>query len=118
MVAHNDDITCLEVSPNDKLCATGSMDKSVRLWYIDREVMKIGIAGTLTGHRRGIWGLKFSPNSQTIATCSGDNTLKLFNLLDKTCLKTLEGHDFAVLSVGGSLLSPPFQKYLLVSIYL
>lgn len=100
MVAHNDDITCVEISPNDKLCATGSMDKTIRLWHIDREVMKLGIAGTLNGHRRGVWGIKFAPNDQTLASCSGDSTVKIFSLLDNSCLKTLEGHSMAVVSVS------------------
>uniref|UniRef100_A0AC34QNC5 U3 small nucleolar RNA-associated protein 13 C-terminal domain-containing protein n=1 Tax=Panagrolaimus sp. JU765 TaxID=591449 RepID=A0AC34QNC5_9BILA len=92
MVAHKEDITCLEISPNDKLCATGSMDKTVRLWHIDRQVMKLGIAGTLSGHRRPVWKVKFSTHEQTVASCSSDGTIKIFSLLDKSCLKTLEGH--------------------------
>uniref|UniRef100_A0A914DIJ3 U3 small nucleolar RNA-associated protein 13 C-terminal domain-containing protein n=1 Tax=Acrobeloides nanus TaxID=290746 RepID=A0A914DIJ3_9BILA len=110
IVAHHKLINCVEVSPNDKICITGSMDKTAKLWHIDKDTMNLGIAGTLSGHKKGVWLAKFAPNSQNVATCSGDSTIKIFSLLDKTCLMTLSGHDFAILALhfvrnGNKLLS-------------
>jgi U3 small nucleolar RNA-associated protein 13 len=99
-VAHQKDITCLDVSANDKLCITGSMDKTAKLWHINKQSMELGIAGTLHGHKRGVWGSKFSANSQNVATCGGDYTVRLFSLIDLSCQKTFSGHSFAVLSVS------------------
>ncbi|VDK53142.1 unnamed protein product [Cylicostephanus goldi] len=39
------------------------MDKLVKLWHIDTAKMRLGIAGTLSGHRRGVADARFSPNS-------------------------------------------------------
>uniref|UniRef100_A0A914IFT9 U3 small nucleolar RNA-associated protein 13 C-terminal domain-containing protein n=1 Tax=Globodera rostochiensis TaxID=31243 RepID=A0A914IFT9_GLORO len=99
VVAHSKDINGVDVSANDKLCVTASMDKTAKLWHIDRKKGQLTAGGTLTGHKRGVWCARFSENQQLVATCSGDLTIKLFSLVDKSCTRTFEGHQFAVLSV-------------------
>uniref|UniRef100_A0A1I8B2U2 WD_REPEATS_REGION domain-containing protein n=1 Tax=Meloidogyne hapla TaxID=6305 RepID=A0A1I8B2U2_MELHA len=99
VVAHAKDINSVDVSQNDKLCVTASMDKTAKLWHINPKTMELANAGVLSGHKRGVWCARFSKNLQLVATCSGDCTIKIFSLLDKSCVKTLEGHQFAVLSI-------------------
>jgi WD40 repeat protein/energy-coupling factor transporter ATP-binding protein EcfA2 len=45
----------------------------------------------LEDHTAEVWGVSISPDSQTIASVSADNTIKLWNLEGKL-LKTLMGH--------------------------
>nr|XP_002734280.1 PREDICTED: transducin (beta)-like 3 [Saccoglossus kowalevskii] len=89
------DINSVAVSPNDKLIATGSQDKSAKIWSSN----KASLLGVCRGHRRGIWCLQFSPVDQVLATSSADGTIKIWSISDFTCLKTFEGHDSSVLKV-------------------
>ncbi|KAJ1919832.1 U3 small nucleolar RNA-associated protein [Mycoemilia scoparia] len=92
--AHDKDINSLTIAPNDKVFATGSQDKTAKLWSVsDGQFL-----GTFQGHRRGIWSVTFSPFDQILATTSGDKTIKLWSLNDFSCIKTLEGHTSSVLS--------------------
>lgn len=60
VLAHQRDINCVVVSPNDKIIATGSQDKTAKLWSAD----KLQMIGVLRGHRRGVWCVRFSPIDQ------------------------------------------------------
>ncbi|KIH45221.1 WD domain, G-beta repeat protein, partial [Ancylostoma duodenale] len=95
-VAHGKDVNCVDVALTDSICMTGGMDKLVKLWHVDSGKMRLGIAGTLSGHRRGVADVRFSPNSLKAASSSGDMTIKIWSLQDKTCLQTLNGHNSAV----------------------
>jgi U3 small nucleolar RNA-associated protein 13 len=94
--AHEKEINCATVAPNDKLIMTGSQDKTCKVWRAaDGEQM-----GVLKGHKRGVWCCVFSPVDQVAATSSADATVKLWALADFTCVKTFEGHEGSVLRVS------------------
>ncbi|KAK6059752.1 WD domain, G-beta repeat protein, partial [Cooperia oncophora] len=99
LVAHGKDVNCVDVSLTDSICITGGMDKLVKLWHVDSAKMRLGIAGTLSGHRRGVGDARISPSSLKAASSSGDMTIKIWSLGDKTCLQTLNGHNSAVFRI-------------------
>ncbi|MEP1022664.1 hypothetical protein [Leptolyngbya sp. GB2-A2] len=55
----------------------------------------------LIGHSAGVNSVVFSPDGETIATASGDQSVKLWNRQGKE-LQTLKGHSAGVLSVAFS----------------
>jgi len=71
--AHEKDINIVSVAPNDSLIATGSQDKTVKLW----KTSDLALHGTLKGHKRGVWDCQFSQHDRVLATGSGDRTVKL-----------------------------------------
>uniref|UniRef100_A0AAY4BBV7 U3 small nucleolar RNA-associated protein 13 C-terminal domain-containing protein n=1 Tax=Denticeps clupeoides TaxID=299321 RepID=A0AAY4BBV7_9TELE len=89
------DVNSLTVSPNDKLLASGSQDRTARLWSLP----DLSLLAVFRGHRRGVWSVQFSPADQVLATSSADGTVKIWGLHDFSCLKTFEGHDASVLKV-------------------
>ncbi|PIO66261.1 WD domain, G-beta repeat protein [Teladorsagia circumcincta] len=88
LVAHGKDVNCVDVSLTDSVCISGGMDKLVKLWHVDPAKMRLGIAGTLTGHRRGVADARFSPTSLVIDFFSLDSKTLIFpltvNLIDVT----------------------------------
>lgn len=79
------DINSVAVSPNDKLLASGSQDRTAKLWSL----ADMSLAGVFRGHRRGIWCVQFSPVDQVLGTASADGTIKLWALHDFSCLKVI-----------------------------
>ncbi|KAH7104933.1 WD40 repeat-like protein [Auriculariales sp. MPI-PUGE-AT-0066] len=100
--AHERDINALDVSPNDVLVASGSQDKTVKVFgvvYAEGKRGEIKLLGTCKGHKRGVWTVKFGRTERVLATGSGDKTVRLWNLDDFSCVKTFEGHTNSVLRV-------------------
>ncbi|KAL2101183.1 hypothetical protein ACEWY4_002944 [Coilia grayii] len=93
--AHDKDLNSVCISPNDKLLASGSQDRTAKLWSLP----ELSLLGVFRGHRRGVWCVQFSPMDQVLASSSADGTIKLWGLHDFSCLKTFEGHDASVLKL-------------------
>jgi len=106
IIAHEKDVNSIDISPDGRLVASGSQDRTLKIW----NTTDLSLAGTLKGHRRGVWRVRFSPVDKIVASCSGDKTVKLWSLQDFTCLRTLEGHmdsvlNFAFINNGMQIMS-------------
>ncbi len=73
---HEDYISCLAYSPDDKIIASGSHDQTVRLWDV-----KTGKhIRTLTGHQDDITFLSFNPDGSTLISVSRDMTINFWDI--------------------------------------
>jgi WD40 repeat protein len=53
----------------------------------------------LTGHEGPVYGVAYSPDGATVASCSGDQSIRIWDLTAGTQLKALSGHTGAVYSL-------------------
>ena len=73
---HHHDVLSLAFSPDGRLLASGSWDRTIRLWEVasGRELRK------LAGHGAQVNALAFSPDGQLLASGSQDRRLKLWEV--------------------------------------
>jgi WD40 repeat protein len=95
---HQSVVLSVSFSSDGKTLATGSGDKTIKLWNVatGKEIH------TLQGHKKSVFSVSFSPDGETLATGSGDKTIKLWNVATGKEIRTLQGHQSVVLSVSFS----------------
>ncbi|MCT7952883.1 serine/threonine protein kinase [Ancylothrix sp. C2] len=95
---HSRYVNAVAFSPLGNLLASGSSDKTIKLWQLDNGKL----LATFTGHSDDVNSLAFSPEGQYLASGSLDRTIKLWQLDTGKLLGTFAGHSDSVLSVAFS----------------
>ena len=63
-------------SRDSKMLASGSKDRTIRLWDIGSPTLK----QQLLGHEGSVKSIAFSPNGQSLASGSSDKTVRLWDI--------------------------------------
>jgi len=95
---HSSTVTDVAFSPDGALMASGSFDKTVKLWSVADGTL----LGVLSGHTAEVKSVAFSPDGSLLASAGYDRTVKLWRVTDGALVATLTGHDDAVRSVAFS----------------
>jgi WD40 repeat protein len=74
-------------SPDGNTLASGSKDKTVRLWDV---ATRRPLGEPLQGHTNSVFSVAFSPDGKTLASSSSDQTVRLWDLdpeswISRTC---------------------------------
>src|SRR5258706_581886 len=82
---HTDWIGRIAWSPDGRMLASPSSDKTIRLWDTETgECLR-----TLEGHAEAVNSVAFDPAGRTLASASDDNTVRLWEPASGKLLRTL-----------------------------
>lgn len=100
MVGHQQVINEAAFSPDGRMIASASFDKSIKIWN--------GVTGkfiaTLRGHVQRAYLVSWSSDSRLLCSCSADSTVKVWDVKakDRKLLFDLPGHEDQVLALDWS----------------
>ncbi|GES60872.1 WD repeat-containing protein [Aspergillus terreus] len=76
-------------NPTGQLVATGSADRTLRIWNPERA--QVRYSTDLRGHTAGVEKVVFNPvRDAELASCSTDGTVRLWDVRSKTCVSRLD----------------------------
>uniref|UniRef100_A0A8C9Z410 Apoptotic protease-activating factor 1 n=1 Tax=Sander lucioperca TaxID=283035 RepID=A0A8C9Z410_SANLU len=89
--AHDDEVLCCAFSPDDRLLATCSSDRKVKVWNVERSML---LRVFEEEHEEQVNHCQFTNTTRRLllATCSNDKFLNLWNLNKPTSQNTMFGH--------------------------
>ncbi|BAY23480.1 WD-40 repeat-containing protein [Calothrix sp. NIES-2100] len=105
---HSDSVVSVAISPEGKILASGSRDRTIKLWNLTTGELLT----TLTGHSSPVLSVDFSPDGQTLASASDrefqDGNIKLWDVRTGRVRQTL-GSSLVALRTSCVAFSPDGQ---------
>ncbi|KAJ2726232.1 pre-mRNA-splicing factor prp46 [Coemansia sp. Benny D115] len=81
-------VRCLAVEPGNKWFASGSVDRTIKIWDLASGTLRL----TLTGHISPVRGLAVSPRHPYLFSCGEDKQVKCWDLETNKVVRQYHGH--------------------------
>ncbi len=94
---HTDSVNVLTLYTDGRTLATGSADKTIKLWNKANTDKPLH---TLIGHTGGITAMDFSVDAKLLASGSSDKTVRLWDVATGQPIQTLTGHTDKISAVA------------------
>ncbi|KAF0992490.1 hypothetical protein HZS_6020, partial [Henneguya salminicola] len=98
LCGHQAPINHVVFSPDGRILASASFDKSIKLWN--------GSTGkfiaSLRGHINKVYQLAWSSDNRLLCSCSADSTLKVWDITTRKLLHDLPGHSDEIYAIDWS----------------
>ncbi|MBD2020487.1 serine/threonine protein kinase, partial [Leptolyngbya sp. FACHB-36] len=94
LTGHQSWVRSVVFQSNGALLASGSGDRTVKLWNLEGELHR-----TIAAHAGWVRAITTSPNGELLASCSNDRTVKVWQWQTGELVQTLNGHTDWVRSV-------------------
>ena len=85
---HGGTVRSLDVSDGNTSIASGSDDRSIRIW----NAISWQAVRALNGHNGAVRSVSFSNGGARVISASDDNTVRVWNVLNGSLLQTFTGH--------------------------
>ncbi|GAB2863397.1 hypothetical protein GCM10027074_33310 [Streptomyces deserti] len=106
LLGHTGAVYLTSFSPDGRLLATASYDRTVRLWDVSDPTRPRPLGKPLTGHTSWVSSAVFSPDGRTLASAGDDGTIRLWDVRDpgrpKALGAPLTGHKGTIYLVAFS----------------
>jgi WD40 repeat protein len=98
LMQHQGSVNCLAISPDGTILASGSSDKTIKLW----ELPAGRLLNTLEGHSSDIVSLAINPNGTLLVSAERNGKIKFWNLPGGSLVKTISGEFSNIYNLGVS----------------